>query len=205
MLLQALDHAAGVRDHLHAAPGDFGKGAELPGGAPAFAFQAHAAQRRLRIAGIQKFVAQRFDLDDTGLTTTMKVTAAERAFPVSFGWHPWFRKPASLEFAPLAMYRRDAIGLPTGELVVPSDGPWDDCFVAGGPIGLVYDRERASHVTVDSDCDHWVVYDHPLHATCVEPQSGPPDSVTIRPRVVLLVALASALAFGAGCGWKTSS
>ena len=40
------------------------------------------------------------------------------------------------------------------------------------------------HVTISSACDHWVVYDEPPHATCVEPQTGPPDAFNIRPEVV---------------------
>ena len=39
-------------------------------------------------------------------------------------------------------------------------------------------------MTVTSDCDHWVVYDQPAHATCVEPQSGPPDALNVAPVVV---------------------
>ena len=77
------------------------------------------------------------------------------------------------------------IAVATGELVAPSTPPWDDCFVNTGPVTLVYDREVAPELTVSSDCDHWVVYDEPATATCVEPQSGPPDSPNIRPRLVI--------------------
>ena len=35
-----------------------------------------------------------------------------------------------------------------------------------------------------SDCRHWVVYDEPAHATCVEPQSGPPDAFNLEPLVL---------------------
>jgi aldose 1-epimerase len=34
-------------------------------------------------------------------------------------------------------------------------------------------------LTIDSDCSHWVVYNEPDHAVCVEPQSGPPDAVNL--------------------------
>ncbi len=107
--------------------------------------------------------------------------------PTSFlgevGWHPWFRKPDSLGFHPDAMYERDLIGLPTGQLIAPSAGPWDDCFVNTAPVTLRYGGEVQT-LTLSSDCDHWVVYDEPAHATCVEPQSGPPDAFNIRPRLV---------------------
>lgn len=32
-----------------------------------------------------------------------------------------------------------------------------------------------------ADTDHWVVYDGAPHATCVEPQTGPPDGFTLAP------------------------
>ena len=60
-------------------------------------------------------------------------------------------------------------------------GPWDDCFVNTEPVELRY---AALTVTVTSDCDHWVVYDEPADATCVEPQSGPPDAFNLRQRVL---------------------
>jgi aldose 1-epimerase len=121
---------------------------------------------------------------DDRVVATLSVEASNGAFPAEIGWHPWFRKPDRLEFAPTAMYERDEFGLPTGELVEPSDGPWDDCFVTTEPIVLHYDRPIAPIVTVQSGCDHVVIYDHPDDATCVEPQSGPPDAFNLQPHIV---------------------
>jgi len=126
---------------------------------------------------------QRIEVGADVVACELAVESGGEPFPAELGWHPWFRKPQRLDFAPLAMYRLDGIGLPTGELVVPSVGPWDDCFVNVDPVTLRYDRTVAPAVTLTSDCDHWVIYDQPAHATCVEPQSGPPDAVTIRPRL----------------------
>jgi aldose 1-epimerase len=126
-------------------------------------------------------VVQRFSVDGGGLTCTMTVSADDRAFPVSFGWHPWFRKPDRLEFSPTAMYRRDDDHIAVDELVDVPDGPWDDCFVNREPVRLLIDGVL---VTMTSPCAHWVVYDEPAHATCVEPQTGPPDAFNIRPEVV---------------------
>ncbi len=104
------------------------------------------------------------------------------------GWHPWFVEPTQLTFHPDAMYERDEIGLPTGRLVAPTDGPWDDCFVNTSPVTLhesdEADTDDECIVTLSSDCDHWVVYDEQAGATCCEPQSGPPDAFNIRPRLV---------------------
>ncbi len=124
---------------------------------------------------------QHLELHDHGLSCELSVSADEHSFPAEVGWHPWFVRPRTLEFHPEAMYLRGADGLPTGELVAPTDGPWDDCFVNRRPAELHYDHVV---VTVESDCDHWVVYDEPDDATCVEPQSGPPDAFHLAPRVI---------------------
>lgn len=112
---------------------------------------------------------------------SMEPSGRGQAFPASIGWHPWFAKPDQLDFHPDAMYEQDTIGLPTGRLIEPSTGPWDDCFVNHRPVELHYDRATVPLITVSSDCDHWVVYDKPADATCVEPQSGPPDGPNVRP------------------------
>lgn len=115
---------------------------------------------------------------------SLSVEAIDGAtFPAAIGWHPWFAKPIRLEATPSAMYVRDEVGLPTGALIDPPPGPWDDCFLNDDPIRLVYERNVAGVVTVTSDCDHLVLYDQPSHATCVEPQSGPPDAANLRPEV----------------------
>jgi aldose 1-epimerase len=124
---------------------------------------------------------QRISVDDDGVECELSVRAGDRAMPAEVGWHPWFAKPDSLEFTPTAMYRRDADGIPDGTTVAPPPGPWDDCFVNTAPIVLHYGD---ASLTLTSDCDHWVVYDEPEHATCVEPQSGPPDAFNLAPRVL---------------------
>ena len=129
-------------------------------------------------------VHQTIELFDDRLVATLTLESSGADFPGEIGWHPWFRKPEHLEFSPTAMYERDEIGLPTGSVVEPTGGPWDDCFVTTDPVLLHYDRPVAPEVTVASDCDHWVVFDEPALATCVEPQSGPPDAFNLDPHVV---------------------
>jgi aldose 1-epimerase len=128
---------------------------------------------------------QTIALDASGVRCQLSVESSRQPFPAAIGWHPWFLKPGRLDFRPAAMFRRDGIGLPTADLVEPVTGPWDDTFLNTEPVSLHYpDRVAASTVTVTSDCDHWVVYDQPTYATCVEPQSGPPDALTMQPRLV---------------------
>lgn len=124
---------------------------------------------------------QRVAVGDSQVTCELGVTAGSSAMPVEIGWHPWFVKPESLSFRPTSMYARDDEGIPSGELVAPPPGPWDDCFVNTEPVELQYGELT---VTVTSDCDHWVVFDEPADATCVEPQSGPPDAFNVRQRVL---------------------
>lgn len=111
----------------------------------------------------------------------LAVQADEEAMPAVLGWHPWFRKPDRLIFAPTAMYPRDGQGIATLPRVTPIPGPWDDCFVADGRIALERNGQR---LNLRADTDHWVVFDAASHATCVEPQTGPPDAFSLAPRVL---------------------
>lgn len=119
---------------------------------------------------------QRIEVSGQRLLLELAVTAGDQAMPASLGWHPWFRKPEQVEFAPEAMYPRDAQGitvLPPGP--VPA-GPWDDCFVNRKPVVLYRAGQR---IRLESECTDWVVYDEPGHATCVEPQTAPPDAFNL--------------------------
>lgn len=122
-----------------------------------------------------------FSMDDRAFHWRMEVHAADSPFPAMIGWHPWFRRslgtrgPATLRFRPGRMHRRDEDGIPSGDMVKPTEGPWDDCFsdLAGPPV-LVWPEGIA--LEVRSTCQDWVVYDEPSHALCIEPQSGAPNA-----------------------------
>lgn len=142
-------------------------------------------------------VSQHFVLGRGGVKVSMTVEAYE-PMPAAVGWHPWFRRqligttdrpmppsaPAQLQFVADRMYERGSDGLPTGHLVEPSAGPWDDCFTGvTTPPRLTWPGRFALSLT--STSDHWVIYDERDDAICLEPQTGPPDSVNLEPRVVL--------------------
>ncbi|HSL58289.1 MAG TPA: hypothetical protein VK866_10650 [Acidimicrobiales bacterium] len=126
-------------------------------------------------------VHQRIALAADRLDLTVEVCSDGEAFPASCGWHPWFRRrlapeapPVELHVRPRAMLRRDAEGLPSGELVAPTEGPWDDCMVGlDGPPRLVW--PGALELELSSPVEHWVLYTEPAEALCVEPQTAPPD------------------------------
>ena len=119
---------------------------------------------------------QRFEVTEHALRMELAVTAGEHGMPVTIGWHPWFRKPDRLVFAPARAYPRDEEGIACLPLVDPPPSPWDDCFINCQPVEL---HRAGQHLRLTSNCDHWVVYDEPAHATCVEPQTGPPDAFNL--------------------------
>jgi aldose 1-epimerase len=127
---------------------------------------------------------QRIDLRKQIVDLDLRVESAGETFPAEIGWHPWFCKPHRMSFEPTAMYERDRRGLPTGTIGSPTESPWDDCFLNTKPVSLHYERSMAPVVRIESDCDHWVIYDEPTTSTCVEPQSGPPDAFRLGPHVV---------------------
>ncbi len=117
---------------------------------------------------------QHIMLDGPRLRLELRVRAGVQPMPRPVpGWHPWFRKPDRLRFAPAARYPRDAEGIAMLPTVAVGQGPWDDCFINTTPVVL---HGAGQRLTLRSDCDHWVLYDEPAHATCVEPQGGPPDA-----------------------------
>ncbi len=125
---------------------------------------------------------QRIEINDNGLDCHLSVTAGDQAMPVSLGWHPWFTKPVADDLHFTEMYERSATGIPTGQRLEPKLRPWDDCFT--GPVGPLTLSYPGLSLTVSSDCDHWVVYDEPSHATCVEPQTAPPNAFNMSPMVL---------------------
>ncbi|MEO7665080.1 MAG: aldose 1-epimerase [Candidatus Limnocylindrales bacterium] len=130
-------------------------------------------------------LVQRFELTPDRLDLTLELRATE-AMPAVLGWHPWFRRTigvaaVELAFRPDAMLTRDATGLPTGELVDPSAGPWDDAFTGvRRPVRLTWPGRLA--LEIDSTCDWWVAYTERPDAVCIEPQSAPPDAVNLAGR-----------------------
>lgn len=124
---------------------------------------------------------QEVTVADGHVALRLKVTAGDTAFPVAIGWHPWFRKPDRLDFHPARMYRRDDDGITVDELIEVAPGPWDDCFTNNVPVGVTI---AGIDLRLTSSCTRWVVFDELPHATCVEPQSAPPDAFTIEPLIL---------------------
>lgn len=125
---------------------------------------------------------QRIEVGEDRLEMELSVRAGPVPMPAAIGWHPWFRKPERLLFSPSRMYPRDQEGIATLPLVEPLPGPWDDCFINQAPVVL---QRAGQRLQLSSDCTNWVIYDQTAHATCIEPQSGPPDAFNLEPTLVL--------------------
>jgi aldose 1-epimerase len=135
---------------------------------------------------------QQVALHPDRLDLALEVHADEEPMPATCGWHPWFRRQiarnrpnraAELDFRPRAMWVRGSDGIPTGEVVEPTPGPWDDCFSdLDAPPAIRWPGEL--EITLRSPSEYWVVYTEPEHALCVEPQTGPPDGPNQMPYIV---------------------
>jgi aldose 1-epimerase len=125
-----------------------------------------------------------------GVELELSMHADDRPTPVVGGWHPWWQRrlavgapDAELELPAASMYIRDAEGIAVPEQQSPPPpGPWDDCFtdLSGPPVLRWPD---GPDLAIESNCPCVVVYDEPVDAICVEPQSGPPDALNHDPAV----------------------
>jgi len=98
-------------------------------------------------------------------------------FPYQLGWHPCWRKPDSTNFAFSSMFEKDINQIPTGRMVEPTSGPWDDCFTDVITEPTLHINNVAISLTSSAEC--WVIYDELEHSTCIEPQTGPPNAFNL--------------------------
>lgn len=125
---------------------------------------------------------QKIELLDKTLRMELSVHSEQDTFPASIGWHPWFKrklergKELEMDFHAALKYECDEFQIPTGKLIPPGNRPWDDCFikVKDNPSLL---WPEALELEISSDCSHWVVYDMPAHAICVEPQTSAANAI----------------------------
>jgi aldose 1-epimerase len=134
-------------------------------------------------------VTQMFALTPDSLTLTMSVETYESSFPAQIGWHPWFNRnlggtDVEIDFKPAWQEERGADHLPTGNRTDPEPSPWDDCFGMPGGVDVTLTWPGALRLKVTSPEEWVVVYDEQEAAVCVEPQTGPPNGLNTRPRLV---------------------
>ena len=132
-----------------------------------------------------------FELSEREFKWTIEVHAESKPMPCIVGWHPWFLRAQgtsstdAFSFSPKNMYERDEAGIPTGQKIDAKTRPWDDCFDnSGSPIAI--QCAGGTKLEISSDCSHWVIYDEPEHAFCIEPQSGPPNGSNMESNNVVM-------------------
>jgi aldose 1-epimerase len=132
-------------------------------------------------------IRQRIVLGPDSLQLGLEV-AAETAVPVTVGWHPWFRRqldaggPVRIEVSADATLDKEDDGSTSLRRVPVPAKPWDDTFVdLTWPVGLRW--PGVLDLDIHSDAPVAVLYDELPAAVCVEPQSGPPNEVNLRPRL----------------------
>jgi len=96
-------------------------------------------------------------------------------------WFPWFidgKPKATISFEADYMLEQSSDGIPTGNLIPASDGPWDDTFV-----DLVHAPKiiwpGVASLEISSPASWWTCYTKDPSTFCVEPLNAPPDAVRI--------------------------
>ena len=126
-------------------------------------------------------VIQHFEILDDALRWSLEYEANGCDLPVTLGFHPWFAREigkgdsAELLFAANKMFKRGDDYLPSGEIITPTQQPWDDTFMEiKGVPEIIW--PGAARLTVESDAPYWTVYTENEDGICLEPQTAPPNA-----------------------------
>jgi aldose 1-epimerase len=132
-------------------------------------------------------VRQRIALEAGSLRFELEVHTPD-AVPATVGWHPWFRRrltdgePVQVEVQAAGILGKEDDGSTSLRQVPVPAKPWDDTFVdVSWPIRLRW--PDILDLDIVSDAPVAVIFDELPAAVCVEPQSGPPNEVNLRPRL----------------------
>ena len=101
--------------------------------------------------------------------------------PVTLGFHPWFPREigkgssAEIIFQAKKMFERGDDYLPTGQLISPTQPPWDDTFtqIIGTPE-IVW--KGAARLSMEFDSPYLMIYSQDDEGICFEPVTAPPDA-----------------------------
>jgi len=82
---------------------------------------------------------------------------------------------AELLFDANKMFRRGDDYLPTGEIISPTQPPWDDTFMEiKGVPEIIW--PGAARLTMECDTPYFMVYSQDDEGICIEPVTAPPDA-----------------------------
>jgi aldose 1-epimerase len=132
-------------------------------------------------------IRQRIALEAEALRFDLEVHTDD-AVPAPVGWHPWFRRqldhgePVQLQVSAGNTLEKETDGSTSLRPAPIPPKPWDDTFAdLSWPVRLRW--PDALDLEVSSDAPVAVIFDELPAAVCVEPQSGPPNEVNLRPRI----------------------
>ena len=126
-------------------------------------------------------VTQSYEILDNAIRWSLDYEANSCDLPVTLGFHPWFARAigkgdsAELLFAANKMFKRGDDYLPTGEIITPTQPPWDDTFMEiKGVPEIIW--PGAARLTMECDTPYWMVYNQDEDGICIEPVTAPPDA-----------------------------
>ncbi len=126
-------------------------------------------------------VTQSYAILDNAIRWSLEYEANGCDLPVTLGFHPWFAREigkgdsAELLFASKKMFKKGDDYLPTGEIITPTQPPWDDTFMEiKGVPEIIW--PRAARLTMECDTPYWMVYSQDEDGICIEPVTAPPDA-----------------------------
>jgi aldose 1-epimerase len=126
-------------------------------------------------------VTQSYEILDNAIRWSLDYEANGCDLPVTLGFHPWFAREigkgdsAELLFAANKMFKRGDDYLPTGEIITPTQPPWDDTFMEiKGVPEIIW--PGAARLTMDCYTPYWMVYSQDEDCICIEPVTAPPDA-----------------------------
>jgi len=124
---------------------------------------------------------QSYEILDNALRWSLEYEANGCDLPVTLGFHPWFARDigkgdsAELLFSANKMFKRGDDCLPTGELITPVEGPWDDAFTElNGSPKIIW--PGAAQMEIECDTPYWTIYNEDEDGICIEPVTAPPDA-----------------------------
>jgi aldose 1-epimerase len=129
-------------------------------------------------------VEQRFEILDNALRWSLEYESGGSDLPFWLGFHPWFPRELErgsaieIDFTADRMFERGNDQIPTGKLIEPRPGPWDDTFTQIRGTPRVF-WEDALEISIECDAPFWVLYDQDPDGLCLEPQSAPPDAANL--------------------------
>jgi aldose 1-epimerase len=126
-------------------------------------------------------VTQCYEILDNAIRWSLDYEANGCDLPVTLGFHPWFAREigkgdsAELLFAANKMFKRGDDYLPTGEIISPTQPPWDDTFMEiKGVPEIIW--PGAARLTMECDTPYWMAYSQDEDGICIEPVTAPPDA-----------------------------